>query len=99
MITWNDIPASAKLSAGVVVAVFSLMGYLTTYQTDVEAQTYQLQHESELVRNRVSEIERDISSLRYRLLSEKLSDEQRQFLDGEVQRLEAEKQCIIERKC
>jgi len=99
MIKLADIPSAWKFGTGGLAVVLAVMAYLTTYETKAAAQQYQLQHASELVRARVSEIERVIADKNYRLLSEKLSAEQRAFLEAEVARLEAEKTCIIDRKC
>jgi len=99
MIKLADIPVAWKMGTGGLAVVLAVMAYLTTYETRADAQAYQLGHASELVRARVSEIERVIADKNYRLLSERLSEEQRAFLEKEVARLEAEKQCIIDRKC
>lgn len=99
MITWGDIPVSAKMAGGIVAAVFAVLAYLSSYQTDAEAQAYQQQHESQLINVRVQQIEQLISQYRYQLLSSNLSPAQREWLLQEIARLEAQKRCVIERKC
>ena len=96
---WDDIPVAAKMTAGAVAAVLSSLAYLSSYQTDAEAQAWQQQHESQLINVRVQQIEQLISQYRYQLLSGTLSPAQREWLLQEIARLEAQKKCVIERKC
>ena len=96
---WSDIPDAAKISVGVVVGVVAVMGYLTTYQTDLEADDYRNQHQSELVNIRVQQIEQNISGYRYQLLSTQLTPAQREWILLEIRRLEDLLNCIRERNC
>lgn len=96
---WDDIPVSAKMTAAVVAGVLSVMGYLSTYQTDAEAQQYQQQHNSQLINVRVQQIEQLISQYRYQLLSANLTPAQREWLLQEIARLEGEKKCIRAGTC
>lgn len=86
-----------KQAAAVVsiVTVLGFMAFAFNYvQTDAEAQQYQAQHASELVRFRVQQIEAQISQYRYQLLSTDLTPQQREWITAEIARLEAQKRCI-----
>ena len=91
---WSDIPTSAKMTAAVVTGVIAVMGYLSTYQTDAEAQAYQQQHQTEIARFRVQQLEQQIAQYRYQLLSADLTPQQREWITAEIERLEALKRCI-----
>jgi len=99
MIKWGDIPAAAKMSAAAVVGVMGILGYLTTYQTDAEAMQYQKQHGQQLVLVRIQNIENQISQYRYQLLSTKLSAEQRQWINDEIDKLNEVIKCIRNGTC
>jgi len=99
MIKWSDIPTAAKLSSVVVVGVFSMMGYLTTYQSDAEAQQYQEQHQSELKSIRVQQIEETISNYRLQLLGKGLTEAQRDWIAQEIIKLTNLVKCIRDMKC
>ena len=94
MIKWADIPTAAKMSATAVVAVMGILGYLTTYQSDVEAQAYQQAHNQQLALIRVQEIETQIRQYQYQLLSSQLTPAQRDWIINEIRRLEALIACI-----
>ena len=96
---WDDIPTAAKMPTSIVIVIMSLLAYMSTYQTKAEAQSYQNENAQQLVLFRVQQIETVIAGYRYRLLSEKLSDEQREWLKDEIDRLEREIKCIQEGKC
>lgn len=99
MITWNDVPASAKMSAVVLSGLLGLMGYLTTYQTDAEAQAYQQQNAEQTAMFRIQLIENQLSQYRYQLLSSELSQQQREWILTEIRRLENEIECIRRGQC
>ena len=96
---WNDIPDAMKMTAAAVVVITGFIGYLTTFQTDVEAQQYQQSHQQELSRFRIQQIEQRISELRYQLLSSNLNPNQQRWINDEIRRLEAQIQCIRNGKC
>lgn len=96
---WSDIPDSIKLSMTIIACVFGVVGYLTTFQTDAEAQAYQQQHAQELSRVRIQMIEQRIQEYRYQLLSSKLSPEQRAWIYKELERLEKQIECIRAGTC
>ena len=99
MIRWDDIPAAVKLTGAVLVAWGGLTAWLTTYQTDAEAQQYQQQTNGQLVLFRVQQIEALIAQYRYKLLSENLSPEQRQWIAAEIARLEDTIRCVRAQTC
>ncbi len=99
MMTWNDIPASAKMTAVTVSCVLGMMGYLTTYQTDAEAQAYQAQASEQTALFRIQLIENQISLYRYQLLSNSLTPEQREWILAEIRKLETEINCIRAGQC
>ena len=99
MIKWADIPTAAKMSATAVVAVMGILGYLTTYQSDAEAQNYQQAHNQQLALIRVQEIETQTAQYRYQLLSNQLTPEQRNWIVTEIRRLEALIACIRAGTC
>jgi len=99
LIKWADIPAAAKMTVATVMAVMGILGYLTTYQTDVEAQAYQQAHNQQLALIRVQEIETQTAQYRYQLLSNQLTLEQRNWIITEIRRLEALIACIRAGTC
>ena len=83
-----------------LAAIFGVsFGAVNYFQTDAEAQAYQQQHQSELVRFRIQQLEQQISQIRYQLLSSKLAPEQREWLIQELKRLEDMKKCILAGQC
>ena len=96
---WSDIPDTAKLSAVVVSGVLAIMGYLTTYQSDAEAQQYQVQHHSELVAVRIQNLEATIAGYRYQLLSTELTPAQREWIVQEIKKLDDLLACIRAGQC
>jgi len=87
------------MSATAVVAVMGILGYLTTYQSDAEAQNYQQAHNQQLALIRVQEIETQTAQYRYQLLSNQLTPEQRDWIITEIRRLEALIACIRAGTC
>ena len=87
------------MSATAVVAVMGILGYLTTYQSDAEAQNYQQAHNQQLALIRVQEIETQTAQYRYQLLSNQLTPEQRNWIVTEIRRLEALIACIRAGTC
>ena len=87
------------MSATAVVAVMGILGYLTTYQSDAEAQNYQQAHNQQLALIRVQEIETQTAQYRYQLLSNQLTPEQRNWIVTEIRRLEALIACIRSGTC
>lgn len=96
---WSDIPVAAKMAVAAVGACMSVVVYLTTFQTDAEAQQYQQQHQSELVRFRVQQIENQISQYRYQLLSSQLNPAQREWILQEISKLQKLIDCIRAGRC
>jgi uncharacterized small protein (DUF1192 family) len=96
---WDDIPVAVKMTSGAVAAVLMFFAYMTTYQTDVEAQAYQNENAQQLVLFRVQQIEAMIAQYRYQLLSAELTDEQREWIKDEIERLTNEINCIHARQC
>lgn len=96
---WTRIPDLVKFSSVVIGACLGMMGYLTTYQSDAEAQTYQVQHGQQLANVRVDQIEQTIAAYRYKLLTENLTPQQREWIQKEIQRLEDKKKCIRDGTC
>lgn len=97
---WADIPDSVKLTGVILAAASAVSGFaFTTFQT-IEAAEYQQQTQAvELRAWRLQEIERQIKVLEFQLLSDDLTEAQKEFLRKEVQRLEKEKECVREGKC
>ncbi len=96
---WTDIPLSAKMTAASVVVIMSAIAYLSTYQTDVEAQQYRQYHQGELVRFREQQVQEQIDQYRFQLLSGGLSAEQRAWIEAKIRELESFKACIRRREC
>jgi len=99
MLKWDDIPAAIKLTSGAVAGVLMFLAYMTTYQTDVEAQTYQQQDAQQTALFRIQLIENQIAQYRYQLLSGGLTPDQRQWILAEITRLEGEIGCIRSGQC
>lgn len=89
--------------AAAIVSIATALGLAafaySYFQTDAEAQAYQQKHQSELINFRVQQVEQRIADYRYRLLSTKLTPEQREWIYAELRRLEEQKKCIREGKC
>lgn len=95
----SDIPAAWKVGSGGVVVVLAIMAYLSTYETKAEAQQYQVQHGQQLNLFRVQQIETQIAQYRYQLLSAQLTPAQRQWIESEIARLQAQIACIRAGQC
>jgi len=96
---WADIPLAAKMAVTSVAVIVGIMGYLTTYQTDAEAQQYQKQHGEQLSLSRVQQLEVIIEQYRYQLLSADLSAAQREWIVDEINRLNKQIACIRAGTC
>ena len=99
MIFWKDIPDAVKLTGAVLIAWGGLTAYLTSYQTDAEAQAYQSQNAEQIALFRVQQIEAMIAQYRYQLLSTELTPAQREWILTEIRRLEGEINCIRNGTC
>lgn len=99
MKVWDDIPVALKMAVATVAVVMSAVAYLSTYQTDLEAQEYQQYNNQQISLFRVQQIEAMIAQYRYDLLSSKLSPEQREWILAEIRRLEEQIACIREGTC
>jgi hypothetical protein len=96
---WADIPDSVKLAATLVGGIMFMLGYLTTYQTDAEAQAYQDANAYAISQFRVQEIETQIAAYRFQLLSADLTPEERAWILQEIERLTAKITCIQQGQC
>ena len=96
---WDDIPVAVKMTSGAVIAVLTFLAYMTTYQTDVEAQQYQQQDAQQTALFRIQLIENQIAQYRYQLLSGGLTVDQRDWILAEIDRLENEIECIRGGRC
>jgi hypothetical protein len=92
MIFWKDIPVAVKLGIGGVMTCMALVGYLSTYQTDVEAQNYQQYNNKQVALFRVQQAEEQI-------LSGDLTAAQREWILAEIHRLEVQIACIRNGTC
>ena len=99
MTKWDDIPAALKMTGGALVGVMAMMAYLTTYQSDAEAQQYQQQSQQQIALFRVQDLENQIAQYRYQLLSSELTPQQREWIQTEIQRLERDIACIRNGTC
>ena len=99
MISLKDIPAAWKFGTGGLAAVLTMMAYLSTYQTDLEAQQYQQYANSQVAQLRVQQAEQQIAGYRYQLLSAILTPQQREWILKEIERLEVQIACIRAGTC
>ena len=88
-----------KIGSSGLAVTLGLMAYLTTYQTDIEAQAYQSENAQQMVLFRVQQIEAMLAQYRYQLLSGDLTPEQREWINAEIARLNAEIVCIRAGSC
>lgn len=95
----SDIPAAWKFGTGGLAVVLAIMTYNSTFYTKAEAAEYIQAHNEQLAKIRVQELEALVAGYRYRLLSDKLSPEQRQWLEDEIKRLNDLIDCIRKDKC
>lgn len=96
---WADIPVVVKAGVACIVATMAFVGYMSTYQTDAEAGQYREQHGQELQRVRIQQVEDRIAEYEYRLLSQNLNPQEREWLQRQIKKLEAQKECIRNGKC
>ena len=99
MIFWKDIPNAVKIGTAGVMACMAFVGYLSTYQTDVEAQDYQQYNNAQIAQLRIQQADEQIAGYRYQLLSSDLTPVQREWILAEIHRLETQIACIRAGEC
>ena len=97
---WTTVPAATKMAAAMVVFVFSALGWMSAnFQTVSASEAYQKQVYSKIDGSRVENIEAQIAGYRYQLLSTSLTQEQKDWINAEIARLNELIACIRARNC
>ena len=98
---WSDIPAGYKIGSTGLAVVLSMMAYTATFHTDAEASELWEQHKKDIEQREIRQLESQISDKEFLLLDLDEEEDKRKvdFLKREIERLEAEKECIKEDDC
>lgn len=88
---WADIPVAAKMATASVVVIMSVLGYLTTFQTDAEAAEMERRVSKQLDQIRIDDLEAQISLYEFQKLSDDLSPAKVEWLDRQIEKLEKNK--------
>lgn len=88
---WADIPMAAKMTTAAVVTIMSVVGYLSTFQTEAEAAEMEQRISKELKNIRIDEIENQIDLYEFQKLNEDLSQAKVEWLDKQIDKLEKKK--------
>ena len=96
---YSDIPAAAKMTTASIMVIMGIISWSTTFQTDAEAAEMEQRVSKTLNDVRTDNIDAQISAYEFQLLDNTLSAEKREWLERQIKKLEAKKQCIQRGEC
>ena len=110
MIKWTDIPDRVKNWGGAFLTLVAVSGVLFAWgsllQTDAEAQehvndfhSYQQQQLTSDKNDRVDRVQEQIRRIDFQLLSNELTDVEREYLKNQRQDLKDKEKCIQDNTC
>ena len=96
---WKSIPDTIKMTAGAVVGIVAIMGYLTMYQTDAEAMEAEHRIYQKLDDTRIEVNEQKIKDYEFNLLAPDLTPPQKDWIDRQIKSLKEKNDCIRRKEC
>lgn len=96
---WNAMPTAAKLSSAAIIGIFAVISYLTSFQTDAEAAEMEKAITKKLDDTRIEQNDLKIQDYEFKLLEPGLTEEQKQWIDRQIKKLEAKNTCIRKKEC
>ena len=96
---WNAIPGVIKMTSSVVIGIFAIVSYLTLFQTDAEAMEQENRIYKKLDQTRIEVNEQKIKDYEFKLLDPNLTEQQKDWIDRQIESLKEKNACIRKKEC
>lgn len=96
---WEAIPSVIKMASSVVIGIFAIVSYLTLFQTDAEAMETEKRIYKKLDKTRIEVNEQKIKDYEFKLLEPDLTDQQKEWIDRQIESLKEKNACIRKEEC